>query len=146
MHQQIVINHFYNAMLMGEKIFTIYLNQAHSKKLKKKIEMILQFFSEQQAAFESKVKKEHVALHDNFTLPQKNAIMLEKLKTKTIQNDLELCLNMIKALDAATIGGIKYLKKCDHISTDFLKEAKKVIHSYNLLREKIQQHALLKHL
>lgn len=144
MHQQMVMDHFFNAMLMGEEIFKIYLEKATSKSLKRKIKGALSTFSQQKEELKDLLQKEKITLTNEYSFAQKNAILLEKVKTKAISNDFSLCLTMIHSLDAATIGGIKYVRKCDSIHPILLKEMKKILHGYNQIREKFLLHAFIK--
>ena len=61
-------------------------------------------------------------INEELSLLQKNALMLEKIKTKKINNDYSLCINIIKTMNKAIVGALNYFYKCDKEIRSSIKE------------------------
>ena len=143
MHQEIVMNHFISAILMGEEIFKFYEEKAKSPKLKKMIQDLSSSFETQRNFVKKKMEEKGYKSEEECSFLQKNAIVMEKIKTSAINTDFDLCINIIKSMNAATIGAMKYLYKGkENIEEDLMEVAKKTLQNYDNIVGKVKNYAL----
>ena len=121
MDKQIILNHFLSAIIMGQEIFSIYKDKAKDEKLKNIIEDFINSLINQKKEMEKYISKTF-QINEELSLLQKNALMLEKIKTKKINNDYSLCINIIKTMNKAIVGALNYLYKCDKEIRSSIKE------------------------
>ena len=132
MEQKSAMNHFYNAYNMGEEIFTIFENKTDNGEIKELIDKTINMFHEQKALLLHSSSNLKVRFDGTYTFPQKNAIMLEKLKSKTLNSDFDLCIEMIKNINSALIGALKFLTKYKkEFDAEDFKIAKKTLSIYD---------------
>ena len=112
MKKQIILNHFLSAIIMGQEIFSIYKDKAKDEKLKNIIEDFINSLINQKKEMEKYISKTF-QINEELSLLQKNALMLEKIKTKKINNDYSLCINIIKTMNKAIVGALNSFYKCD---------------------------------
>ena len=112
MKKQIILNHFLSAIIMGQEIFSIYKDKAKDEKLKNIIEDFINSLINQKKEMEKYISKTF-QINEELSLLQKNALMLEKIKTKKINNDYSLCINIIKPMNKAIVGALNSFYKCD---------------------------------
>ena len=103
MKEQIILNHFLSAIIMGQEIFSIYKDKAQDEKLKNIIEDFISSLINQKKDMEKYISKTF-QVNEELSILQKNALMLEKIKTKKIDNDYTLCINIIKVMNKAIVG------------------------------------------
>lgn len=112
MNKQIILNHFLSAIIMGQEIFLIYKDKAQDEKLKIIIEDFINSLINQKKEMEKYISKTF-QINEELSLLQKNALILEKIKTKKINDDYSLCINIIKTMNKAIVGALNYFYKCD---------------------------------
>lgn len=132
MKNKSALDHFYNAVSMGEIIFLDYMNRTMNTELKTLIGEIISSFKSQKEIIYKAIKKENPSFDDSLSFPQKNAILLEKIRTRMISDDFSLCLEMIKCINSAIIGSLKYLNKHkERFNVESLKIVKESMKYYD---------------
>ncbi len=143
MHQEVVMNHYISAILMGEEIFKFYEEKAESSELKSMLRDFYSSFQNQREMLKEKMKEQGYQAEEECSFLQKNAIVMEKIKTSAIQNDFDLCFNVMKSMNGALINAMKYLNKCNgNISNELLSAAKSTLSNYDNIIGKVKNYVL----
>lgn len=140
MKQDIVMNHYNSALIMGEEVFLIYLTKTNNSIFIKMINDFLSSIKKQQKELKSYLKSKNIEVNDECSTLQKNAIMMERLKMKVIKDDYELGLTMIKTMNQAILGALRYYRKFDNeLKKEFYDIIKYTISNYDNIIGKIKK-------
>lgn len=143
MKAEIIMNHFVNGIIMGKEMFIIYEEKAQDRELKRNLKDFIFSFDNQKSKLKKVLQKQGFSVEEECTTLQKNAIMIEKIKTKVIKNDFELCLNIINAMNGAIIGALKYYNKCDKdLRHQFQNSIDDILINYDNIIGKIKSYVL----
>lgn len=143
MKTEIIMNHFVNGIIMGKEMFIIYEEKAQDRELKRNLKDFISSFDNQKSKLKKVLQKQGFSVEEECTTLQKNAIMIEKIKTKVIKNDFELCLNIINAMNGAIIGALKYYNKCDKdLRHQFQNSIEDILINYDNIIGKIKSYVL----
>ena len=143
MRKEDILSHFANAIIMGKEIFKNYEERAQDKDLKKNLKDFISSFDTQYHNLKKTMKRLNLEIEEDQTLLQKNAILMEKIKTKTINNDFDLCITIIKAMNGALVGALKYFRKCDcEMRSKLLEIVQAIISNYENIMGKIKNYTL----
>lgn len=143
MKAEIIMNHFVNGIIMGKEMFIIYEDKAQDRELKRNLKDFISSFDNQKSKLKKVLQKQGFSVEEECTTLQKNAIMIEKIKTKVIKNDFELCLNIINAMNGAIIGALKYYNKCDKdLRHQFQNSIEDILINYDNIIGKIKSYVL----
>lgn len=143
MKTEIIMNHFVNGIIMGKEMFIIYEDKAQDRELKRNLKDFISSFDNQKSKLKKVLQKQGFSVEEECTTLQKNAIMIEKIKTKVIKNDFELCLNIINAMNGAIIGALKYYNKCDKdLRHQFQNSIEDILINYDNIIGKIKSYVL----
>lgn len=141
MREEITTDHFISAIEMGEKIFELYLEKSQTDSMRELIYRIIQMFQNEKIRLQEKIEQKDCQKDLSFF--QKNAIFMEKIKMSRGKKDFDLSLTMIKSLQAARVGTMKYLKKCDLSKQDTLKqEVRNTFNMYHRAIEEIENYVI----
>lgn len=143
MKAEIIMNHFINGIIMGKEMFIIYEEKAQDRELKRNLKDFISSFDNQKSKLKKVLQKQGFSVEEECTTLQKNAIMIEKFKTKVIKNDFELCLNIINSMNGAIIGALKYYNKCDKdLRHQFQNSIEDILINYDNIIGKIKSYVL----
>lgn len=143
MKAEIIMNHFINGIVMGKEMFIIYEEKAQDRELKRNLKDFISSFDNQKSKLKKVLQKQGFSVEEECTTLQKNAIMIEKFKTKVIKNDFELCLNIINSMNGAIIGALKYYNKCDKdLRHQFQNSIEDILINYDNIIGKIKSYVL----
>lgn len=143
MKEQDIMNHFVSAIVMGKEIFEIYQEKAKDQKLKLIIGDFIESFANQKENLVNELQTQGYEIEEDYSILQKNAIMMEKVKTKILKDDYELGINIINTMASAIKGALKYYRKCN-ISTKikFKKNIKEIMVNYENIIGKIKTYLI----
>lgn len=143
MKKEAVMNHFIRAVVMGDQIFAIYGEKTKSQELSQMIEDFRASFANQKKELIKVLKDKYMMVDEECTMLQKNAIFLERMKTMTVQNDYDLCIQIIKSMNSAIVGALKYYAKIDdEIREEFVDVIKSTLSNYENIIGKVKTYAL----
>ena len=84
MKDQVIMNHYVSAIVMGKEIFQIYMSKAKDQRLKDIINDFIDSFSNQKNNLIIELKSLGYDVEEDISILQKNAIIMEKMKTKVL--------------------------------------------------------------
>lgn len=143
MKQETVMNHFVTAIAMGEEIFRIYQEKAGDQKLKLILIDFISSFENQKENLINELIAANFQTTEEYSILQKNAIAMEKMRTKLIKDDYELGIHIIDTMGSAIKGALKYYRKCDpDIRIKFKKSVREILVNYENIIGKIKTYLI----
>jgi len=143
MKQENVMNHFVSAIQMGEEIFGIYREKAEDQKLKLILIDFIASFGTQKENLINDLIAANFTIEEGLSMLQKNAIAMERMRVKLIQNDYDLGIRIIDAMSSAIKGALKYYRKCDaEIRIRFRKSIREILANYENIIGKIKTYLI----
>lgn len=143
MKDQAIMNHYVSAIVMGKEIFQIYEEKAKDQRLKDIISDFIDSFANQKNNLIIELKSLGYEVEEDISILQKNAIMMERMKTKVLKDDYELGINIISSMCSAIKGALKYYKKCNPgLKMKFKKNIKEIMVNYENIIGKIKTYLL----
>lgn len=143
MKQETVMNHFVTAIAMGEEIFRIYQEKAGDQKLKLILIDFISSFENQKENLINELIAANFQTAEEYSILQKNAIAMEKMRTKLIKDDYELGIHIIDTMGSAIKGALKYYRKCDpDIRIKFKKSVREILVNYENIIGKIKTYLI----